>query len=67
MAYNKLKFILDSKKASIQMKIRIFNSFIASIFLYNSELWTLSKKTRTQTWCFPQINAKKITENNMEG
>ena len=44
MAYNKLKFILDSKKTSIQMKIRIFNSFIASIFLYNSELWTLSKK-----------------------
>ena len=43
MDYNKLKFILDSKKTSIQMKIRIFSSFIASIFLYNSELWTLSK------------------------
>ena len=46
MAYNKLEFILDSKKTSIQMKIRISKSFIASILLYNSELWSLSKKKK---------------------
>ena len=44
MAYNKLKFILDSKKTSTLLKMRIFSSFIASIFLYNSELWIMNKK-----------------------
>ena len=60
MAYNKLKFILNSKKTSIQMKIRIFNSFIASIFLYNSELWTLSKKLEHKSDVFHRSMLRRL-------
>ena len=60
MAYNKLKFILDSKKTSIQMKIGIFSSFIASIFLYNSELWSLSKKLEHKIGVFHRSTIRRL-------
>ena len=60
MAYNKLKFILDSKKTSIQIQIKIFNSFIASIFLYNSELWTLSKKLEHKIDVFHRSTLRRL-------
>ena len=44
MAYNKLKFIMNSRTTSTNLKLRTFNSFITSIFLYNCELWTMDKK-----------------------
>ena len=44
VAFHKLKFILKSKRTSILLKTRIFTAFITSIFLYNSELWTLNNK-----------------------
>ena len=34
--------IFKSKRISISLKIRTFNTYCASIFLYNSELWTLT-------------------------
>ena len=34
--------ISKSKRISISLKIRTFNAYCASIFLYNSELWTLT-------------------------
>ena len=34
-----------SKHISIETKVRTFNTFAASIFLYNSELWTVTSKT----------------------
>ena len=39
---NNIKFF-RSKKISIKHKIRIFNTYVETIFLYNSELWTLNK------------------------
>ncbi len=39
-AFNKLKHFFTSKHAQTDTKIRIFNAFVSSIFLYNSELWT---------------------------
>ena len=42
-AYNQLKYIVESKKTSREVKIRIFRSHIESIFLYNCELWTITK------------------------
>ncbi len=41
--YNDLKHILDSKRASIAVKIRIMNSHLESTCLCNSELWTITK------------------------
>lgn len=41
--FNNFKHIMDSNKVSIETKMKIFQAFINSIFLYNSELWTLTK------------------------
>ena len=43
---NQLIYIFESKKASLDIKIRIFNSHIESIFMYNRELGKLTEKTR---------------------
>ena len=45
IAFNKLKIAFNSK-LTIKNKIRIFNAYIESIFLYNAELWTLTKKKK---------------------
>ena len=39
----KLGHIYKSKRISIKHKVRTFNTYTASIFLYNSELWTLTE------------------------
>ena len=44
-AFKTLNKIVDSTKISNTVKIRTFNAYFASVFLYNSELWTLAKKT----------------------
>ena len=44
--YNQLKYIFDNKKTSKQTKLRIFKSYIESIFTYNCELWTLTKNAK---------------------
>ena len=41
-AFLKLKPIFTNKKVGVDTKIRIFNALLASIFLYNCELWTLT-------------------------
>jgi len=42
--FNQLKPIFTNKKVSDEVKLRLFNSHIRSIFMYNSELWTLTKQ-----------------------
>ncbi len=42
VAFNSSKYIFESRKATLDVRIRIFRSHIHSIFLYNSELWTLT-------------------------
>ena len=42
--YNQLKHFLQSKRGTIHTKMRIFNAYVASIFLYNCELWALTTK-----------------------
>ena len=43
--FNNFKHIMESKKVSTKTKMRIYDreAFVNSIFLYNSELWTLMK------------------------
>ena len=44
-AYKALNSIFSSKKSiSNKIKLRTFNSYVGSVFLYNSELWTLTEK-----------------------
>ena len=44
-AYTKLKHIFENKKVSLPVKIRIFRSHVESIFMYNCELWIITKNT----------------------
>ena len=46
-AMRKLSYIFNSTRISIQMKTRTFQTYIAPIFLYNSELWSTNKTTKT--------------------
>ena len=41
-ALNKLKNVWKNNRVSTQVKRKIVNAFIASIFSYNSELWSLN-------------------------
>lgn len=41
-AINDLQYIFKSKHISLQVKVRMFKVYVESIFLYNSELWTLT-------------------------
>ena len=43
VALNKLNDIWENKIVTVKLKLKIFNSTIKPIFLYNSELWALSK------------------------
>ena len=43
LAFQNLKLILLSQRTSTTAKLRIFEALLESIFLYNSELWGLTK------------------------
>ncbi len=38
------KHTLTSSKTTLKIGIRIFNAYVTSIFSYNSQLWSLTKK-----------------------
>ena len=42
-SYNQHKNLLNSKKIKLTTRMRIFEAYITSIFLYNSEVWSLNK------------------------
>ena len=42
-AMKKYRQIFMSKSIGITLKIKTFNIYISSIFLYNSELWGINK------------------------
>ena len=41
----KIQHISKDKRIDTKIKIRAFDAYVSSIFLYNSETWTISKKT----------------------
>ncbi len=44
-AYTQCKHILTDKKLDMNIRMRIFNVYITSVFMYNTEIWTINKKT----------------------
>ena len=46
--FQNLQDIWNNTKITIHLKHRIFNSLIKPIFMYNSEIWSPSKKMETQ-------------------
>lgn len=51
-AYANLKSIFSDNQVSTNTKLRIFNALVESIFLYNSELWSLTKTLEDKIYCF---------------
>ena len=48
------------RKISNADKIRTFNAYVASVFLYNSELWTITKKLENTVNTFQRRHIRKI-------
>ena len=59
-SYKKKENIYKSKKVTLKTKLRCFNAYTASIFLYNSSLWTLTKKMEKRVDTFQRNMLRKI-------
>ena len=59
-AYKKKENIFKSSKISLTSKIRVFNAYITPIFLYNCELWTLTKNREKTVDTFQRNLLRKI-------
>ena len=57
--YNKMKNILENRKTSIPTKKRIFKCYIESVLLYNSELWTMTKKLNDEIDVFQRNQIRR--------
>ena len=42
-AANNLRRFFENDKLTINLKLKMINTYIESIFVYNSEIWTLAK------------------------
>ncbi|XP_064646185.1 uncharacterized protein LOC135499369 [Lineus longissimus] len=58
--FNKLKNILQSSKIDLKTKLRVFNTYLRSIFLYNSELWTPTAKLEQEIDAFQRTLLRKL-------
>ena len=52
--------IYKSKRISIPLKVRTFNAYSASVFLYNSELWTLTDTLEKQVDSFQRRMLRRV-------
>ena len=59
-AFNKLNHIFKNKKLSTRLKVRVFNAYVASIFLYNSELWTMTTALEHKLNTFQRSLLRKL-------
>ena len=46
--YCKIKYILEDRRTTLKIKIRTLDAYVGSIFLYNSELWTVTQDLKDQ-------------------
>ena len=52
--------IFTSNRLSIKTKIRTFNAYVSSVYLYNSELWTLNKSLDEKIDSFHRRLLRKV-------
>ena len=65
-SYMTFESIFSSKHVSEKVKIRVFAKYIESIFMYNSELWTLTQTLENSIYrCVSKEAAKKNHECQM--
>jgi len=53
---------LQNKKLFFKVRMRIYGVLVESIFMYNSELWTLTKKLKTEVDVFHRNLLRKILQ-----
>ena len=59
----KNKKSLCSKDISLQIRLRIFQALIAPVFLYNSEIWTFTKKEILKIDTFQRNLLRQVIRN----
>src|SRR5207244_5476442 len=59
-SYLNHKAFLETKQLSLKVRMRLFNAYITSIFMYNSELWTITKKLENVINVFQRNLLRKI-------
>jgi hypothetical protein len=59
-AYNKLNHVFKNKKVTLKNKLRIFNAYVESIYLYNSELWTVTKAIEEEIDIFQRSLLRRL-------
>ena len=58
--YKTFESIFSSKHVSEKVKVRVFATYIQSIFMYNSELWTLTQTLKDSIDVFQRKLLRKI-------
>ena len=43
VSFHKYKYILHSNKLSLEVRICLFKAHVTSLFMFNSDIWTLTK------------------------
>ena len=59
-SYNSYEDIFCSRRISEKVRLRAFKQYVESIFLYNSELWTLTKTLQNQIDSFQRRLLRKV-------
>ena len=59
-AFNTYEKILTSKHISLDVRMRLFNTYITSIFMYNSELWILTKQREQEIDVFQRKLLRRL-------
>ena len=59
-AFNNIRFFLTNKKSPIKNKMRRFEAFVATIFLYNTETWTMTAKLQKKIDVLQRTFLRKI-------
>ena len=58
--YSTLQKCFESKHVSEEIKLRLFTTHLESIFLYNSELWTMTKSNEEQIDSYHRRQLRKV-------
>ena len=59
-AFHKHRNILTSQRLSLEIRLRAFDAYITPIYLYNAELWTLTKALSDKVDCHHRQYLRRI-------
>ncbi len=59
-AYQQHRKILESSRISLKIRMRLFNAYITSVFMYNVEIWSLNKTLENRIDRFHRNHLRKL-------